>query len=406
MPTLRWSDIVPIATDDAKQAQLSKLDDQGFSTTSWQEGSNSLLQVELSADLISQTADIAVFFKSAYMPNAPECRGDTLTRTSSGFFNNQRATAQEAQHLVTLSCIATQGPYTINQSDLVIGYVSADRSVQCTFRNIDGNSVVYPVTLNSGGAVTLLFEAETAGSQANVGTDLTNTGANTTMTLVTTLAGVTITSHSLYQSGTDEERDDRLKLRNSLRWADNGQLQSSDDRVRSLLLSLFPTIQSVAVDSTNPRGAGTFDVYVAGLDDTASDTDVLNAQLQVDLLTFGRNNTPKTAMVKKCPIVEVDLAGVVYFTGSDAATVQTAVEAALVEFLRTVPPGGMSYLPGASNIVAKNDLETVIKNAVVSVADAKCTVVLTTPASDITVLTFGKVIRGDWNGIVYQALQT
>jgi hypothetical protein len=262
---------------------------------------------------------------------------------------------------------------------------------------VDGNSVVYPYVLASGGSNTFLFEAETAGAQANIASDPTNTGVSTTFTLVTTLAGVTITSHSLYRSGVDQESDERLLERDQLKWAGElGTLELFDDRVKALALNATSAVTTVGVDSTNPRGQGTFDVYVAELDSTASAEDISQVQLAIDLRTMGRNNSPKTCIVYGAPEVDVDIEGVIYFTGSDAATILTAVEAALLAFIRAAPCGGYSFVPGAQHVIAREDLSAIMRDATFDAGATKATVVLSTPASDIPVASFGKVVRGSW----------
>jgi len=148
----------------------------------------------------------------------------------------------------------------------------------------------------------------------------------------------------------------------------------------------------------------TFDVYIAGLDATASDDDVAKVQTAIDLRTFGRNRSPKTCLVYKAPEVALDIAGIVYFSGAAEADVKIATEAALLAFTRSVPPGGFSFLPGPQNIVALNDIESTIRVAVQGIADPRVTVQLTTPAADTNVTSYGKVVRGDWTGLVYQQI--
>lgn len=64
-------------------------------------------------------------------------------------------------------------------------------------------------------------------------------------------------------------------------------------------------------------------------------------------------------------------------------------------FLRSADP---------TNVVPKNDIESVIRTAVQSVASQNTTVVLTEPASDFSVALHQKVLRGDWSGLVYQVI--
>jgi hypothetical protein len=395
MASVLWNDVVPISVEDAKQAQLVLLDDEGFSATSWQEGSMALLQVELSAEQQSKTADIAVLFKSAFLPSSPDCIGDSLTKTSSGFYDNQRNDPTNAVLAVTLACNATSGPYTINLGDVIISSPNGS-----TYRNVDGNSIVYPLTFATNSSVTLFFEAEVAGSAANIANAISPDQVR--LVIVTTISGVTITANTVEQSGIDAEPDARLLERDQTKWSSLASVELIDDRVKYWTLKAAPAITTVAVDATNPRGQATFDVYIAELDSAASGADVALVQAELDLRTFGRNNTPKTCQVYAAPIVPLDIAGIVYFTGSDVATVQKAVEDAMLAFIRSTPCGGWSFLPGAQNIVAKEDIASVMREAARSVASSKATVALTNPTTDVPIPMFGKVISGNWSGIVYQ----
>src|SRR4029078_8840314 len=104
---------------------------------------------------------------------------------------------------------------------------------------------------------------------------------------------------------------------------------------------------------------------------THSGDDVATVQTAIDLRTFGRNRSPKTCIVYKSPEVELDIEGIVYFSGAAAADVQTAVQAALLEVTRSITPGGFSFLPGPQNIVALNDIESVMRVATQGVADPR-----------------------------------
>lgn len=389
MATLNYDDVVEISEEDAEQSLLNLLDAQGFTATSWQEFSDALAMVHVAAEFRNQASLIAVLLKTILL--ADQSTGTALTQVSQSFFDNPREAAVETQLAVTLTCDSTHGPYSIDVGAQTLTHLLSGS----TYRNIDGLSIVYPVTLSAGSSLTLLFEAEVAGSQANIADAAT--ADQVTLTMDTSLAGVTITAHSLERSGIDEESDDRLRERDQLRWTDVGAIELFDDRVRYYALKADPAVVSVGVDSTNPRGQGTFDVYIAGLDATASDDDVALVQTALDLRTMGRNNSPKTCVVHKAPEVDLDITGVVYFTGANASDVQTAVEAALLDFTRSVPPGGFSYLPGPSKVVPKNDIETVIRNAATSVASSRATVQLNVPEIDIAFPSFGKAVRGAWS---------
>jgi hypothetical protein len=396
LPILGYDDIQPITQEEAVQEKLNDLDSEGFTATSWQEGSQALLMVNLVGELQSNLADVAVYLRDAYIPSSPNCVGPTLKAASSGFYNNPFNPAIPAQHLVTLTCSATQGPYTINRSDLVCSYVSPDAALQLTFRNIDGNSIVYPFVLASGSSATFLFEAETAGAQANVGNNPTNTAPSPVFTLTTTLAGVSIAAHSIYRSGLDEESDERLLERDQLKWSTLSDVELIDDRVKYWALQSAPAITTIAVDSTNPRGAGTFDVYVAELDSTANPTDVALVQTALDLRTFGRSNTPKTCKVYAAPEVALNITGALYFAGIDQTVAIQAATDALLAFVRAAPCGGYSYAPYFSHTIRLEDLTAIMRDAALEAGATKATVVLTNPTSDVAVAQFGKVIRGSW----------
>jgi len=381
---LLWSDVVEISAAQAKQRLLELLDDAGFAATSWQEGSIVMTLVEMNAETESRLSKISVLYKNAFQ--SASATGEALTRTSSGFFKNDREDAIASQHLVTLSCLPTAGPHTINLSDLTLSHPDGH-----TFRNIEGNSIVYPVVLASGGTQTLLFECEVDGAQSNIGNALTADAV--TLTLDTTLAGVSITTHTLYLAGVDEESDDRLDDRNSSKWALLAEGELIDDAVEGLALRASASIIHVKVDSSNPRGAGTFDVYIAGLDATASDDDVVKAQVAIENRFFGRNDTNPACRVKKSPTVDVALSGTVYYTGTASqASVQAAVEAALLEFIRATPSGGYDYSPGPSGIIPKNDLESVIREAVKALTGRSATVQLTIPTGDIGLSLYSRPI--------------
>ncbi len=384
MAELLYQDVVEISPAQSEQRLLEMLDDADFIATSWQEGSLVATLVKMTAETESRLSRITEFLKKAFQSST--ARGETLTRTSSGFYNNTREDAIAAQHLATLACLATEGPHTLNLGDVVLVHPDGH-----TYRNVEGNSIVYPLNLASGASQTLLFEAEVAGSQANIGNALTV--AAVTLALDSTFAGVSVTEHSLYLAGVDEESDERLKERNATKWSDEAELELIDDRVKNICLNASSSIIHAIVDSSNPRGAGTFDVYLAGLDTTASDEDVAKAQLAVDRRTMGRTATPKTALAKKSPTVDVILEGTVYYSGSfEAADVRAEYEEALLAFVRATPSGGFDFTPGPRGIIARNDLESVIRMAVTDFTGRPSTVVLTNPTADIAVPSFGRPV--------------
>lgn len=396
MPTLRWDQVVEVTHDQAKQELLAFLDGQGFTATSWQAFSVPSLLVGIGAEIMSRGSKVAVFLKSLALNESTE--GESLVRFSRSHYANEQLVALEAQRRVTLTCVATEGPHPIGVGDVVITH-----SDGTTFRNVAGLSVVYPTTLTSGGTLTLLFEAEVAGSAANfVDGALESTEEGS---LVTTLSGVTITDDALEREGIDIESEPRLRARNSSKWAQQGQYENIRDRIENVALNASAAIALVATDDNNPRGAGTFDVYLAGLSGTAGSTDVAAVQAALDLRVLGQyadGAIPRGRAVA-APETLLDVAGTVYFGASyTIADVQAAVEGVgpatkgvLQTFTESVPLGGFDFSPGPTRIVRLNDLEAAIKSAPIGGSPgAVRTVVLTTPAIDLSVPSFGKVRLG------------
>jgi hypothetical protein len=383
MPSLNWADVVEIAHDDAKQTILSMLDTAGFAATSWQEGDAGLATVEVVAEVWAQLSSVAVYLKGAFLNSTAS--GEALTKLSDSHYDNQRVAAVAAQRRITLSCASTAGPHTFDVGDLVLAHADGD-----TYRNIDDGVTVYPVTLASGGSVAdLIFEAEIAGAQANK-------APNTVTILQTTLAGVTVASDAREQNGINEEADPTLQTRNTTKWALLTRFELIKDAVINIALTAGGPdgVTAAEVDDQNPRGAGTFDVYLAGDLATASAGAVSDVQDALDALVFGSGATPKTCIAYQSPPATLSFAGTIYYKGSySPAEMADATQTALDEFIKIIPLGGFDFSPGPSNVVPINDVEDMLKSVKVSDQAVQKTVVLTSPA-DLFVAPFSKVVQG------------
>ncbi len=382
MATLNWADIVEITHDDAKQTLLELLDSVGFTATSWQEGEPALACVELSAEIWKQLSKVAVFLKTMGLNSTS--RGEALTRFADSHYDNQRSGAVAAQRRVTLTCAATSGPHTVNLGALVLA--SPDGP---TYRNVADGVTVYPATLPSGGSLSgLIFEAEVAGLSAS------GKAPNTVTILQTTLAGVTVISDLAERDGSNEESDPVLQNRNTTKWALLTEFELIDDAVVNIALDATFGVTLVKVDSQNPRGAGTFDVYMAGDLVTASAGDITLAQAAIDARVFGSGATPKTCLVFGAPVAPLSFTGTIYYQGSyESADMALATDDAIKAFLKTIPLGGFDYYPGPSNVVPVNDVEAVLRSVQIGGQDIRKTVVLV-GASDLSVAPFGKVTYG------------
>lgn len=375
---LTFAQITEVTRDKAKQDLLDLLNAIGFSATSWQEGSVPLALVELGAEIWSKLTQSAVFLKEYGLNDTST--GEGLTRFSRSHYANERTLAIAAQRNITLACSATEGPHSI-----ALGGVVVQDPTGKTFRNIDGLSIVYPFTLASGSSRTFLFEAEVAGAASNV-------GSGTVTKLVTTFAGVTITSDVATKTGADEESDARLRLRNSTKWSTLASVQMIKDAVINVALNASPAVIQVAVDDQNPRGAGTVDVYIAGQTSTLGSTDVDAVQAALAKRFFGAATVQTSAALG----LGLSLTGTIYYDSKyTEAAVKSAVEDAtgsIYTFIGTIPIGGFSY-PSA-HTVPKNDIENAIKDTKIASVSVVKTVVLTVPSGDLAIGSFIKVVPG------------
>jgi hypothetical protein len=396
MSDLTYGEIVEITEADAQQAILDDLDSVGFTATAWQPFSIARLTVDIGGEIKSELSKVAVVLKKAFnITTAADVGDEAVEACASGQFSITKVKAVAAQFWVTVTVSATGGPYTVNPGDLVISGPTTD-----TYRLVDiVPATTFPLTLSSSGTYVLGFEAEVAGSRANL-VDAASVD-QVRLQIVTTLAGVSIASYTLTRSGVDDESNDRVVERCQLQWALLTAKNNIDEGVKAICLAASASIIDAAVDSSNPRGVDTYDVYLSGLDSTASDDDV--ALAQVALMRYELNK--QAPLAKKSPEVTLQIAGVVYYSGIDEATLTAAVNAALLEFVRSVPPGGESFPPYITGVVRKDLILDTIKNVVVNGAKYVRTVTLTTPTNDFSVPLFGKVILA-LPSLTYQQLSS
>lgn len=383
MADLKWSEVVEEPRESATQSILKLLDSLGWPATSWQKFSVERLVVEIGGWLWWRHSQLGVFVKKLVISSTSS--GEGLTKLSASHFGNTRIAKTRATRYITLTCDAAEGPHSIAVESKIVSDADGHK-----FRNIEDGTTEYPVTLTSGGSLTLLWRAESGGTEYNLDPDAVDT-------IVTTMAGVTITDDDPDIVAIDEEEDDRLHERNQLRWPTLSPLELFDDKVRALALDAAPTVTLVGIDATNPRGQFTCDVYLARADATAASGDVDAVQTRLDGLTWGDTSgaaNTRPFYVQAAPEQAVDITWTAYFDDSEAdeTTVSNAVDAALTAFFRKIPIGGFDFSPGPSSIIPVEDIYETIKGAHSAIKH----VVLTTPTTDVTVTTWAKVTRGTW----------
>lgn len=382
----------PLTRTQALEELRKVLSDLGFSSNSWQSGSVQLTILYLGAELYSKLSErVTALLNVGFNETAID---EALDRLSVSHYDNTRNAAVATQGTVKLTLAVGSGPYTIAVSDLL-----ATNGSQ-VFRNITGG------TLSAGTTpLSLTFEAEIAGQAGNVAID-------TITQLVTPLSGVTINNPFLpgsltwvTRTGTDKESNAALRLRNSSQWA-SLSVEAIADTVENLMRDASAAIAKVKVNDGNPRGAGTADVYIAGEVSVVDGSIVTTAQTKLNGRFFGNGGTPPRVQAIASAATALTLAGTVYYDSKYASTdVQAAVEAALLAFIKTVPLGGFNFSPsGPSAVVPKNDIESVIRETLISGVKVVKTVVLSVPTGDVSVPTYNIVTVGSYASLTYSAV--
>jgi len=306
----------PVTEEEALATLLQDLSDLGFSATSWQEGSvqRTLCQA-FARKYAAATQWVAALALGLFNETAT---GDFLTHLSASVYANTRTPATAAQHQIRHTLAPSEGPHTITVGQLV----ATDGTL--TFRNIAGG------TLNAGTSpLTLLYEAEVPGADGNVAT-------GTITTLQTTLSGVTITNPDTapYQAGTDEESDEKLRVRNNTQW---GLLAIDMPAAgyQNVVLDV-PGVGRAKVDDSNPRGPGTVDIYIAAADGVAGAGDVTDAQTLIDT----RHSVTADVLVMLAPSVAYNLVGTVYYRAAYTSA-PTLIDEAVEAYVNTLPIQGV-----------------------------------------------------------------
>ncbi len=386
---LGWNQIVEVPRSEARQTLLDMLDEVGFTATSWQEGSIPLAMVEMGADLWSRFSRVAVFLRDMGFNNTSS--GEALTRFSRSHYQNERQQAVPAQRIITLRCEETEGPHSIDVGDII---VTNDEGFE--FRNVvdpagEFPAAGYPVLLPSGGSLQLVVQADQPGTASD-----SNPG--TVTTLVTTFAGMTIEEEEKRAPGVDEESDERLRLRNSLKWALLTRFGLIDEAVVALALNASEAVHRVRVQSSNPDGPGTFRVYVTGVEGAVGvpNLSAVKEAIQPYLMD------PSAVQVEEAPLVPMPIAGEVYLLAEfEWENVRPVVLDALEQWRRTIPLGGFSY-PGPGNRVPKNEIEHQIRNVRIGGKNPIRTVVLSEPVGDFVVSPFGHVTQPEEGWLLFE----
>ncbi len=340
---------------------LELLNSVGFETTGWQPGR---IQRSLMTTFAAGNADLTELAKFAVEANfGPLAKGPALTMYSLSRYGNKRNLARRTRGPMRLTNKGSI-PHTFEVGRLI---VSDGAGVE--FRNVTAGSIA---SGSAGSPKTLDLEFEAV--KAGVAGSLVARGAVTR--LVTQFAGVTVSNNVTAPpspwytvAGLDEESDYNLQRRNETKWALSSLILVKEGFEA---VALQNGAIKVDIDDTNPRGAGTLDVYAA-----SAAAPLGTAEMQALQLAFSKRvlNTeatwlnpwpvgnPSLVQVKHAPTQVLDLTGsTVYFTG-ELATVKGSVQQALRDLITLTPLGGYSYPPGPQNVITLGDLTNAIEES-------------------------------------------
>ena len=388
---LGFEQVVEVTREEARDEILELLDEVGFAATSWQEGSIPLALVEIGAWVWSKGTEWAVTVKkNSFNETAEDAGLDSFSRSH---YQNTFREARAEQHLVTLTCADDEGPHTIEagafQAKNTNGYTFTNALDELNDPPVYPTS--YPLILPAGGSVQIILKADLPGDESVTALGLLNT-------IITTLTGVTMTDSQVLVSGTAKESNASLRKRNSLKWALLPQMGLIDDSVEALARDASEAVDRVYVDSTNPRGQGTLDVWITGAQGDVGTVDKTAVKIAIQKRIMHDPDGDKL-QVYDAPLQALNITGTIYFDSSYDwdDEVLPAIESTIEAWRRTIPLGGFPY-PSPGKFVPLNNLETVIKETKLGESGAKpvLSVKLDTPSADVAVAGLSHVTAGTW----------
>jgi uncharacterized phage protein gp47/JayE len=371
---LSISQIVALTRNQTATWLKNTLAALGFQTTGWQAGRNQQMMLNNFATSGAAFSQVAASLVEASFSETSF--GPALTLYSRSRFDNERSPAVKAA-----------GPFLFTSTAEVPNVVTVGQLFITDANGVEFSNTEAG-TIPAGGTLELDVEAALAGSAGNIGND-------STLTLLTPLAGVTVTNPGpgglvdwyTITAGADEESDAELQRRNATKW---GTL--SVERTATAIEYLALGCEGVAkalVIATNPRGQNTTDVYVSAADSLISTDDIEACQEAFSEYTMGTEAVwpptetpyPSQIWVKHPAELALSLIGTVYYDPQfTLAEVQASILARVTAMVQAVPIGGNRYATGAANLLTLGDILQTIEGSR-GVISAR----LTTPTADITI---------------------
>lgn len=301
----------------------------GFPVTAWQDESAARAFLELQAQAgAQQSIPVAALAKMGFLSTA---EADFLTAKAKSDYDLDRNAAVFTIVNVSL----------INAS--TTAYVKGAREIIVQSRTGRNFFNIVGATVTANATTVVSFISELPGAASNV--------PSQDFTLVTPLAGVIARFGGTFTTaGADAEGDPQLRERASSQWA-TLRIEKIDAGILNLVRTAAPSVFGVALNTENPRGAGTLDVYLAASNATAGVADVAAVQAALNPALFGTGTAEVAGLAIAAPTQVVNLAMTAYVRGLTVADATSALAAAWTAFLLTVPVGGFDLSPGPSNVI-------------------------------------------------------
>lgn len=333
------------------------LEDGGIETSAWDPGSPSMMHLQLDAYLYDMLLQrIASTAKNQLNEFAS---GDYLTLLSRSRFSNERVLAVRTEGYFKIEAQAFALPINYGIGEFEV----KDPSSSFVYTNME------PIALTAiVPSASIRFQANEPGRAYNISNNLN-------LEPVNTVAGISITNPPYSPSastwyeiaGADEESDESLRNRNKTKFA---TLQRGENIASGIeyLVRNATNAPYVAVDDSNPRGAGTVDIYVSNELETASPSQIVDAQAVINMHMFANENFggipgEYRGEVKAAETIEFDRDITVLVDPAYPGVVMNQlITEAITSWISQTPIGGYSFTVGGVGVFNVADLGALEKN--------------------------------------------
>ena len=363
----------PVTRESVRQVLLSMLTILEFPVEAWEDEGAARAFVELQSALAAeQSKSTAAIATGMFQSTAT---GDFLTARVKSDVDEDRNEGTIAR----ISCILVNTGTSNYTKDA--GAISFRASNGKVFKNVAGFTLSGGATLDAE-----QFDADSIGADGNISG---SEDEPQILPLTTPLAGVTVRYEgTLITAGADAEKDPALRERARTKWS-TLRVERIDDAIKNLVRTAAPAVVGVSIDSENPRGAGTVDVFLAAQNAPAGSGDVADAQVALDANFFGNGSEDQLVQAFAAVAAPLNLAVVAYVRGTTDSDALALLGAAWMDFVESIPVGGFDLSPGPTHTVLTEQIATALSQ--VAGVDS---VQVVAPAGATSVAPNGKVTEG------------